>query len=101
MSHDDYLITLQVPPSLEEAVVDCLLSFENPQGFASFRIDAHHHRAEGLSLAEQVSGRQGRVCFQINLQKAALAPIVTQLKTEFSGAGIGFWITPILEQGQI
>ena len=100
MSHD-YLITLHVPPSLEEAVVDCLLGFENPQGFASFRIDAHHHRAEGLSLAEQVSGRQARICFEINLQKAGIEPVLTQLKTDFSGAGIRFWVTPILDQGLI
>lgn len=101
MTHADYLITLHVPPSLEDAVVDCLLSFETTHGFSSFTVNAHHHSNHGSSLAELVSGRQGKISFQMYIQKNDIATVLNQLKTEFTGAGLHYWVTPVIEQGRI
>ncbi|MFM8342409.1 MAG: DUF3240 family protein [Methylomonas sp.] len=101
MTHADYLITLHVPPSLEEAVVDCLLSFETAQGFSSFAVNAHHHSHHGSSLAELVSGRQGKISFQMYVEKDEIAAVLNQLKTDFAGAGLHYWVTPVIEQGLI
>jgi hypothetical protein len=101
MTHADYLITLHVPPSLEEAVVDCLLSFESAQGFSSFAVNAHHHSNHGSSLAELVSGRQGKISFQMYVEKNDIGAVLNQLKTGFSGAGLHYWVTPVIEQGLI
>jgi hypothetical protein len=65
MIHQEYLVTINVPPSLEEPIVDCLLMLETQHGFSSFPVNAHHHSNQGLSLSEQVSGRQKRVRFQL------------------------------------
>jgi len=64
MSTAEYLVTLNVPTSIEEAMVDCLLSFESEHGFSSLPINAHDHKNEGLSLAEQVTGRQKKFAFR-------------------------------------
>jgi len=101
MSHEDYLVTINVPPSLEEAVVDCLLTMENSQGFSSFPVSAHDHRNQGLSLAEQVSGRQRKIRFQMYVDKKIIAALLTRLKTDFSGSGLHYWVVPILEHGEI
>ena len=101
MSHADYLITLHVPPSLEEAVVDCLLSFESAQGFSSFAVNAHHHSNHGSSLSELVSGRQRKISFQMYVEKNDIGAVLNQLKTDFSGAGLHYWVTPVIEQGAI
>ena len=85
MTHADYLITLHVPPSLEEAVVDCLLSFESAQGFSSFAVNAHHHSNHGSSLSELVSGRQRKISFQMYVEKNDIGAVLNQLKTDFSG----------------
>jgi len=100
MIHEDYLITLNVPPDLEDAVVDCLLNFDNNQGFTSFAINAHDHQQQlGLSLAEQVSGRQRKIRFQMHVDKKSVAEVVNTLKNDFSGAGMRYWVMPLLGHG--
>lgn len=101
MNHKEYLITLNAPPSLEEAIVDCLLTFESEHGFSSFPVYAHDHRNEGLSLAEQVSGRQKKLRFQMYVEEAVLFDLLARLRQEFSGAGIRYWVMPVFDNGTI
>ena len=101
MKSMEYLITLNVPPGLEEAVVDCLLTFETEGGFSSYAVNAHDHRNEGLSLAEQVSGRQKIIRFQMYIPESDLQALLDQLKREFSGAGMHYWVIPVVETGYI
>ena len=101
MKHENYLVTINVPPSLEEAFVDCLLSLGNIQGFSSYPMSAHDHGNQGLSIKEQVSGRQKRIRFLVYVEKTTLVLVITRLKTEFSGAGIKYWITPVIDHGVI
>jgi hypothetical protein len=101
MNSKEYLVTLNAPTSLEEAIVDCLLTFESEHGFSSFPVYAHDHRNEGLSLAEQVSGRQKRLRFQMYVEEAVLSALLEQLRQEFSGAGIRYWVLPVVDNGII
>ncbi len=101
MNSKEYLVTLGVPPSLEEAVVDCLLMLESEHGFSSFPVNSHDHKNEGLSLAEQVSGRQKKIRFQMYVPEQGLAQLLTQLRSEFSGSGINYWVLPVIENGII
>ncbi len=97
--NNEYVVTLNVPPALEEIMVDCLLMFESEKGFSSLPVFAHHHENKGLSLAEQVTGRQKRLQFQLHVNTLDLEKLLAQLREEFSGAGIQYWVTPILNQG--
>lgn len=101
MIGENYLVTVNVPPSLEEAMVDCLLTIESSQGFSSFPVNAHDHRNKGLSLAEQVSGRQRKIRFQMYVDKKNIAELLSRLNAEFAGSGIHYWVIPILEHGEI
>jgi len=101
MNGKEFLVTLNVPISLEEVIVDCLLTFESEHGFSSFPVYAHDHRNEGLSLAEQVSGRQKRLRFQMYVQEAVLNALLARLREEFSGAGIRYWVMPVVDNGMI
>lgn len=101
MNVKEYLVTLNVPPSLEEAVVDCLLTLESEHGFSSFPVSSHDHRNEGLSLAEQVTGRQRKIRFQMYVPEQGLAVLLAQLRAEFSGSGINYWVLPVIENGVI
>ncbi|MDD2724773.1 MAG: DUF3240 family protein [Methylovulum sp.] len=101
MTHTEYLLTLNLSPSLEEAVVDTLLMLEAEHGFSSFPVNAHHHENQGLSLAEQVSGRQKRVRIQMYVDTQGLVKLLSQLKQEFAGAGIQYWVLPVIEKGVI
>ena len=101
MSSKEYLVTLNVPTSLEEVIVDCLLTFESEHGFSSFPVYSHDHRNEGLSLAEQVSGRQKRLRFQMYVEEDVLTALLARLREEFSGAGIRYWVMPVIDNGLI
>ncbi len=101
MTHDTYLVTINVSPSLEEAMVDCLLTFETAQGFSSFPVSAHDHRNQGLSLNEQVTGRQRKIRFQMYIDKAHLSALLTKIKADFTGTGLHYWIVPVLDHGEI
>ncbi|MBM4201420.1 MAG: DUF3240 domain-containing protein, partial [Gammaproteobacteria bacterium] len=47
------LLSLTVPPKLEESIIDWLLGAESRCGFTSFPVNGHSGRPEGLTLAEQ------------------------------------------------
>lgn len=97
----DRLVILNVPSALEEDVVDCLLTLESEHGFTSFPLNVHHHENKGLSLAEQVSGRQKQICFQIHVDEDGATLLLKQLKEEFAGAGIQYWVMPMLGSSEI
>jgi len=101
MNCTEYLVTLNIPPSLEEMMVDSLLLLETEHGFSSFPVNAHHHENLGLSLAEQVTGRQRRIRFQMYVPVQKLPELLEQLRQEFSGSGIQYWVLPVIENGVI
>jgi hypothetical protein len=101
MSSKEYLVTLNIPPSLEEMMVDSLLMLEAEHGFTSFPVNAHHHINKGLSLAEQVTGRQKRIRFQMYVPVQELPAFLEQLRQDFSGSGIQYWVLPVIENGVI
>jgi hypothetical protein len=101
MNCTEYLVTLNIPPSLEEMMVDSLLLLETEHGFSSFPVSAHHHENLGLSLAEQVTGRQKRIRFQMYVPVQKLPELLEQLRQEFSGSGIQYWVLPVIENGVI
>jgi Protein of unknown function (DUF3240) len=99
--NNDRLVILNVPSALEEAVVDCLLTLESEHGFTSFPVNLHQHEHKGLSLAEQVSGRQKQTCFQIHVDEAGAGHLLKQLQADFAGAGIQYWVIPLLGNSAI
>jgi len=101
MNGSEYLVTLNIPPSLEEMLVDQLLMLEAEHGFSSFEVYAHHHENKGLSLAEQVTGRQKRTRFQMYVPAHELPNLLAQLRRDFKDSGIHYWVMPVIESGVI
>jgi len=101
MSNQEYLVSVNVPPILEEGVVDCLLAIEPEIGFSSTAVNAHTSNHEHLSLAEQVAGRQTQIHFQMYILENQLTGLTKALKHNFSGSGIRYWVTPVIESGEI
>lgn len=99
--YEEYQVAITVSPSLEEILVDWLLTFGTDHDFFSFPVDSHSSNHEGLSLAEQVAGRQKRLRFQIAIGADELAPFLGRLKQDFHGSGIHYWVTPFVESGHL
>lgn len=101
MNSTEYLVTLNAPPSLEEAMVDCLLTFESEHGFSSFSVNAHDHINAGLSISEQVTGRQKKIRFQMYILATDLPMLLEKLQTNFKHSGIQYWVLPVIAKGYI
>lgn len=99
--HHQNLITLTIAPTIEESLVDWLLEFHGEIGFTSFPVYGHSSRPEGLSLAEQVSGQRKQTRFQIQISGADTENFLEHLRSHFSGVGLHYWVSPVLESGHI
>ena len=97
----EMLVVLNVPPSMEEPVVDWLLAREEGLGFTSFPVFGHSTRHDDLSAAEQVSGRQRRQQFQIQIRQDAVDTFLRDARSELGSAGTHFWVLPVLSGGQL
>lgn len=93
------LIVLNVPPSLEESVVDWLLARDDGTGFTSFPVFGHGASHSSLSAAEQVSGRERRQQFQVQLDAASVDHFMHDIEHVFGTAGMRFWVLPLTATG--
>ncbi len=95
------LLIIVTTPALEESLVDWLLARDELSGFSSTRIDGHGSRQTELSLAEQVMGRQRKVMFHVHTDCEAVTQLLSLLRTDFAGAGLHYWVMPLLDAGKI
>lgn len=98
---DQCLLSIVTTPAVEETLVDWLLEREELSGFSSHPIDGHGSRPGDLSLAEQVTGRRRKVLFTIHTECDRMQGIIETLKQDFAGAGLHYWVVPLLEAGRI
>ena len=94
------LLVLIAPPQLEEPLVDFLLENAGFSGFSLQKIDGSPAHGT-LTLSEQVTGRKRQVMFHVHAGCADVRGLVTQLGMCFGGAGLHYWILPVIEAGPI
>jgi putative ribosome biogenesis GTPase RsgA len=102
VNEQEVLVSIDVQPILEERFVDSLLAMEIVESFNSLVVNAHNCCAhDKMSLAEQVAGRQKQVNFQVYVLESNYLNLIEQLKECFSGAGIQYWVLPVLDKGNL
>ena len=94
------LIAVNVPPVLEDRVIDWLLERQSP-GFTSYNVHGHSSRHDHLSVSEQVSGRQRRLQFEVLLERESLESFIGDLSAAFAGTDSYYWATPIVATGHL
>lgn len=99
MTESTAAITLNVAPALEERIVDYLLARDGVVGFTSYAAYGHGSRHDDLSVAEQVSGRQRRVEFRVELPRTELDGFVAALRESFAGTDLYYLVTPVERSG--
>lgn len=101
MSHQQLLLVLSVPPALSDSLVDWLLENENARGFTSSTVWGHSSDTRDYNITEQVTGRQKRVQFQLVGKTDAIQDLINNLKTDFHGTGVHYWIVPAVDEGKL
>ncbi len=99
MSGGILLVSFNASPALEEVLVDWLLEFDAEQRFASYTVNEHNTDHSQLSLAEQVTGRQKQIRFEMIIAEDRYAGFMDKFKTDFSGSGINYRVVRALSQG--
>lgn len=95
------LVVLNVPPELEETVVDWLLERVGGAGFTSYGVSGHTTGHQDLSIAEQVSGRQRRQQFQVQISAVTAQEFLSDARDTLGTANIHYWVLPILQSGRL
>ncbi len=94
----DCVLVLVVPPNVEGPLVDWLL--ERVPAFSSFPIAGHSSAHQGLSLSEQVEGRQEQLLFWIHLPIAEAEQVTKDISAQFDHVKLHYWILPVAAAGR-
>jgi len=98
--NEQSLLRLNIPPSLEEDVVDLLLASPEIPGFQSYHTRGHG-QVGAMTIAEQVAGRRNRVQFEIVLDAVQLEALLKKLKVAFPVPDIIYWVFPVAASGRL
>lgn len=93
------MLVLNIPPEIEEDLVDYLLSLEAVAGFTSFRVYGHGENSL-LSIAEQVTGRRARLRYELVLDETQVHGVIANLGAKV-GRDIIYWQQPVSNFGRI
>ena len=98
--NEQSLLRLNIPPSLEEDVVDLLLGSDEIPGFQSYHTRGHG-QVGAMTIAEQVEGRRNRVQFEIVADSTQLGDLLQELKAAFPVPDIIYWVLPVAASGRL
>ena len=94
-------LTLLCPPTLEEKLLDALLMLPQVAVFTSTETAAHGLVSGQLNAMEQVLGRALVTQIQVLLTATDKDVVLEAIRREFAGAGVRYWITPVIQEGEI
>lgn len=95
-------LTLVLPRSLEEVLVDELL--EHPEwvpGFTTQAVDGHGQGVVYRASAEEVRGRVARVMVQIVTESAHVEALLAHLSERLRNPEIAWWTVPVSSFGRL
>lgn len=95
-------LSLLGSPALEEKLLDQLLRSPHDLTFTSQTCASHGgHSHDGLDPSEQVLGRARAVLVQVLVTETLARQLLQDLEALFSGSGLRYWLTPVIEEGQL
>lgn len=96
------LLTLVLPPSLEEEVIEALL--QHPQWssrFVCFRADGHGQAMPLSGSAELVRGRTPRLIVQMIVVRAEVHALLAELREAVASPEVAYWMVELAESGRL
>ncbi len=95
------LLTLICSPSLERPISNWLLEHENISGFTTRQAYGHGSDPNTLNIIEQVEGRKKQIVFEIHVTAEIAEAVINDLKKDFKGTDIHYWLVPVIAAGQL
>lgn len=98
---DEVLVVLNMPARLEEAATDWLLGRDGATGFTSAIVFGHSSKHDGLSAAEQVSGRRRRLRFEVRMPRVDAGEFLADARRQLNATDIHCVLFPVLASGPL
>jgi len=95
------LLSLVVPPSLSDPLIDWLLEQPEVAGFISLPVNGHGGSEHVMTAAEKVAGYRKGWMIQTHLPQKAACELLRRLKEDFAGSEVHYWITPLVVGGHL
>lgn len=93
------MLVVNLPPQLEEDMVDYILSLDYVKEFTSYIVRGHGEN-EDMTVTEQVSGRRQRLQFELILDEQYVENLISGLLPNV-GRNITYWQQQIINFGQV
>lgn len=99
LNHQRYLINFMVPEEIEESVTQFIRTFgTEPQDEDSM---PSLPKLKPIRMLAEPDGEEKTYSFQIQAARKESNALLEKMKTEFSGAGIQYWVVPVVENGEL
>lgn len=96
-----YALTLVVPPSIEEKLIDLLLGTAGNEVFTSVPVFSHGTAHGRLNNVEQVMGRSAAAQVQVIVTETEMNALLDAMRTEFRGTGLRYWAHALTLEGEV
>lgn len=98
----DVLLTLVMPADLAQTVEDLLLCHPDlVAGFTANHGEGHGPLVDLQADAERVAGHAPRTTIRTLGRADDMQALLAVLRGELAGAGLFYWIVPVLERGRL
>lgn len=95
-----YCLTLICPPTVEEKLLDALLTNTGSEVFTSTPTHSHGTAQGRLSATEQVMGRSRAMQVNVLLTGDEMTRLRELLQRDFAGTGVRYWATALAFVGE-
>jgi hypothetical protein len=95
-------LTLVYPRSLEETIIELLLTADPPLGgFTTWAADGHGLDFSDATVAERVKGRVSRSVMVLVMPRSRLPALLEDVRTKAGVPHLAYWVEPVEEFGRL
>jgi hypothetical protein len=95
-------LTLVYPPSVEETIIELLLTAVPPLGgFTTWTADGHGLDFSDATVAERVRGRVSRSVMVLVMPRSRLADLLEDVRTKAGARHLAYWVEPVEDFGRL
>ncbi len=92
---------LVFPPTLEDAITECLIATPGMPGFTLLHAQGHTSDFSSAQVNELVRGRVERRVLWMVIEASRVADLLAQLRHEVASGDARWWTEPVLGMGRL
>ena len=95
-------LTLVFPPSVEEKIIELLLTADPPLGgFTTWSADGHGLDFSDATGAERVRGRVSRSVMALVIPRSRLPSLLETIRMKVNVPHLAYWVEPVEDFGRL